>query len=136
MPFKFSGILCKNAFITKHRNLHRRVAKHVDCTQTIEIECNVLLYLGHIKMQSVSSPSMTFTSNNVCTSRHLNIILSLYSCFIYQILFCSDNKAIQRGLNQPDDSTVFNQCVLIFSAPPQDPKFLRTEIYDKVGTIT
>ena len=34
-------------------------------------------------------------------------------------------------MNVGTDSTVFNQCVLIFTAPPQDPKFLREEIIEK-----
>ena len=43
----------------------------------------------------------------------------------------NNNPAILRGLRQPTDSGVFNQDVLIFTAPPQDPKLLRDEIIDK-----
>ena len=43
----------------------------------------------------------------------------------------NNNPTILRGLKQPTDSTVFNQCVLIFTAPPQDPNLLRDEIISK-----
>ena len=43
----------------------------------------------------------------------------------------NNDQKILRCLKQPTDSTVFNQCVLIFTAPPQDPKFLREEIIEK-----
>ena len=43
----------------------------------------------------------------------------------------NDNPAIRNGLKQPKDSSVFNQCVLTFTAPPQDPKLLHDEIISK-----
>ena len=43
----------------------------------------------------------------------------------------NNNPAILKGLKQPKDSSVFNQCVLTFTAPPQDPKLLHDEILSK-----
>ena len=39
----------------------------------------------------------------------------------------NNNPTILKGLKQPTDSSVFNQCVLIFTAPAQDPKLLRDQ---------
>ena len=43
----------------------------------------------------------------------------------------NNNPAIRNGLKQPKDSSVFNQCVLTFTAPPQDPRLLHDEIISK-----